>query len=129
MRIFQLSQLNEITERAINRFIKDVDEVSLEVIFLAVADIMATGTRDTCASTIESVNNLAAVLIDRIFSPNHVLEKDALITGSEVMNILSIPEGPEVGNILREISERERTGVFKSREDAIKWIMEKKKPH
>jgi poly(A) polymerase len=127
MRLLHLSQLDEITERAKIRLLKDVDGTSLEVLFLAVSDARATSMEDAYTETVKKVKCLATQLAERVLSFPYELQTEPIITTHEVMKIMDIPEGPEVGAILREIHERERTGLVNSREDVIQWLKKRKK--
>ena len=126
MRILQLLQLDKITGRAKHRFLRDVANVPLEVIFLAIADNKATGTESSYLRNSRGLHKLTEELIETVLSPDETCAEPA-VTGSDVMDILGIPRGPEVGNILKQIHDRERQGLFKNREDAIQWLKKKKK--
>lgn len=128
MRLLQLSQPAQITDRAKMRFLKDVEDVALEVILLAVSDAKAKGTDDVNAANGNTLNMLAKELAGMILSPSVESKKTAAISGHEVMKNLGISEGPQVGAVLREIHQGERAGFFESREDVIKWLKKKKKP-
>ncbi len=127
MRILQLSQLKEITERAKIRFLLDIEGVALEVLFLAVSDVQATSSDDSYMKTVVKVKKVAVEMLKRILEPACNLETKPLMTGYEVMKILEITEGEEVGGFLRQIRDRERKGLFKTGEDAVKWLKKQKK--
>lgn len=49
-----------------------------------------------------------------------------LISGRDVMRILRIPEGPEVGKVLREIEEKKLSGELITKADALQFLQAKK---
>ncbi len=127
MRIFHLTQLPTITARAKKRFMNDIKGVTLEVLLLALADVMAKGEQETHAEKIKATRNEVKELIRLFFTSPVTLTDHEKITGSDVMRLLNLAEGPDVGNILQEIHERERSGLIKSREEALAWLEHVKK--
>lgn len=127
MRILQLSLLQKITERAKVRLIRDIEEVFWEIILLAIADTMATGSGSAYAERVGGLKNIAIDLVHRRYSLSYETLARPLLTGCEVMAILAIAEGPEVGMLLKELYAREKDGLLNTREDAILWLQEKKK--
>ena len=122
MRILQLSLLENLTERAKIRFLMDMDGVELEVILLAAADVLSTGTDKRYMQTVDRVLDLCVELIDRIYNPDSNKKKIQLVTGDDIIQILKISEGRQVGLLLRKVWDLERSGTLKTRDDAIKWL-------
>ncbi len=122
MRILQLSLLENLTERAKIRFLMDMDGVALEVIILAAADVLSTGTDKRYLQTVDRVLAFCREMIDRIYNPDIKDKKLQLVTGDDIMQILKIPEGGQVGLLLRKVWDLERSGTLKTRADAIKWL-------
>jgi hypothetical protein len=44
------------------------------------------------------------------------------LNGHDVMRILDVPPGPEVGRILEELDVAIGTGEIRSKEDAVEWL-------
>ena len=130
MRILQLSLLQTITERAKVRLIRDCEEIFWELIVLAYADHLATGSfSDMTTATAEKIRGLCVALAEKRTSSTYAKESRPLLSGHDVQSILSLSEGPEVGKILSELYERERQGLCSTREEALTWLMTKKRSH
>jgi len=126
MRLLQLSQLSKITMRAKLRLLKDCKATALETLLLAVSDSMATSTDNAFAEKTEKVKYLVRELAEKVMLAPEEVHCAPILTGQEVMDLLGITEGPEVGAILREVFDRERAGLFNSRQDALEWLKQKK---
>jgi len=126
MRILQLSQLASITQRAKMRLMRDIKGVSLEVAFLAIADVQATSDAASYEVTRENVTEVAQQIVAAVLSNQGGMECEQPVTGREVMEILHIPEGPEIGSLIAEIQDRERSGLLQSKQEALSWIRQKK---
>jgi poly(A) polymerase len=126
MRLLQLARLARITDRAKARALRDMEDTALETLVLAMADSRATSTSPAHAAETGRIDALAAELMSGFFSPDAGLQAQPRVTGQDVMDILGIDEGPQVGEMLREISELERTGDLASKDDALQWLRKKK---
>ncbi len=121
MRVFNLLNLGHITTRAIERFIRDARDTAPEVILLAAADAMAKGgdlEEDKREKLIPFLGELMSIYIEKKESPDH----KELLTGRDVMQILNIAQGPEVGFFIGNLRELEAKGLCSTRDEAIAWI-------
>jgi poly(A) polymerase len=123
MRLLQLCLLDRPTERAKFRLLRDCDEVRLEVMLLAVADILATGSD---AGPHAKVQALAAELLEKALEPSYRQKSAPLITGRDIMKLLGIDEGPQVGRLLQELHRAEQEGRINTLEDAEAWLKAQK---
>lgn len=48
--------------------------------------------------------------------------KAPLLTGSDVMEILSLPPGPEVGRVMQRVEERRADGLLRTADEARTWL-------
>lgn len=126
MRLLQLAGLARITDRARARALRDMEDTAPETLVLAMADSRATSTSPGCAPETGRIDALAAELMSGFFSPDACLNAQSGVTGQDVMDILGIDEGPQVGVMLREIGELERTGDLASKDDALQWLRKKR---
>lgn len=51
---------------------------------------------------------------------------EKFVTGNDVMRLLKIASGPKVGQVLRQVEERQLEGKIKNRSDALKYLKLKK---
>lgn len=126
MRLLQLSLLEQPTERAKLRFVRDCEDVAVEVLLLAIADMMATSSDQAYLLRLETARALAAELLEKILDAPCVQDKDLLLTGKDIMDELDVEEGPRVGKLLHELNLAERQGRINTREEAMAWLKARK---
>lgn len=122
MRILHLALGTSITERAIIRLFHDIKLAPLEIMLLALADIEATGADVKYKNTRTRVRKIVKHLLERYNASRCAPSATALVNGKDIMRRMGIPEGPEVGIILREIAEQERKGLLNNRQEALSWL-------
>ena len=125
-RVFMLASLKEKTCRAKAHFFRAAGgESGVMLLCLALADARATrGGEDP-----ELLQTALEML--RFYYGEYVLKKpEPLMTGRQVMDAFHVPEGPEVGRVLRKMNEGVESGEIRDKKDAIafirKWLKEKK---
>ena len=125
-RVFMLASLRERSYRAKGHFFRAMGgESGLMLLCLALADARATrGGEDP---------ELYEVVLEmmRFYYGVYIKVKPApLMTGRQVMDAFRVPEGPQVGQILRKMNEGVETGAVRNRKEAVayikKWLKEKK---
>ena len=126
MRLLQLSLLEKPTERAKLRLLRDCEDVAVEVLLLAIADMMATSSDPVYLPGCKHAQTLAADLIEKALDLPCGLEKEQLITGSDIMSELDIDAGPRVGQLLQELHQSERQGRINTRDEALAWLRTRK---
>ena len=122
MRVLQLSMLEQPSQRAKLRLLRDCEDVAPEVVLLALADMMATSSDPAYLLGFETARAFAAELFENTLAPPCELENYQLLTGKDIMDVLGIDAGPQVGRILQELHRAERQGRIHSREEALSWL-------
>ena len=122
MRVLQLSMLEQPSQRAKLRLLRDCEDVAPEVVLLALADMMATSSDPAYLLGFETARALAAELFENTLAPPCELENYQLLTGKDIMDVLGIDAGPQVGRILQELHRAEWQGLIHSREEALSWL-------
>jgi len=126
MRLLQLSLLEQPTPRAKVRLVRDCEDVVVEVVLLAIADMMATSSDPAYLLRLESTRALAAELIKKFFETTLEQGNQQLLTGSDIMSELAIDSCPRVGQLLQELHRAEREGRINTRDEALAWLKTKK---
>ncbi len=121
MRPLQLAQTGKRpSRRAIYRYFLSTEETGLDIGLLSLADHLATfdGTGDET-----QWQNLISVVTELF---RHYFEQYAetvapepLINGRDLMQLLEIPAGPELGRLLRLVQEAQAAGELTTREEAL----------
>jgi len=122
MRVFNLSHLNKITNRAKYRFFTDLNYASLDTLVLAIADMLSTRKYSDVSKGQIPVLNLISDLMDYYFTHYSKEELEPLINGNEIMEMLNLETGERIGEILCLIANAERNGSISTREEAIRLI-------
>ncbi len=114
-----------VTDKGLRKFFNRVGPILPELLLLAIADrYSACGPAITEADLTDMKAGLIA-LWDKYKAYKIAVEaKPKLLTGKEIMDLLHIEPGPEVGRIMAEISEAQTNGELSSREAAITWLLQ-----
>jgi len=126
MRPGNLSQLKKITDRAIYRFLRDIDNETIDLLLLSLADrhsyIKETGRTEDYNVHKKFVYNM----IKKIFQQKEKNKKlPKIIDGNIVMKYFNLTPGPLIGKILEFVKENQITGKINTTEQAISLIKEK----
>lgn len=125
LRPFQLSQNNmPITQRALFRFFRDLEEELLLLLALAMADSYATCGPEITNDDLKQNENLLLFLTSEYkkYKEEKETKKIKLLDGNEIMNITGIKPGPELGRLIKELDEEIGIGVVKTKEEALEWV-------
>jgi poly(A) polymerase len=110
------------TNRAIYRYYRDTGEAAVGVLFLSLADHLATR-----GPTLDYVNwkmhtqTVAHVLSQR---PEGKKRPVRLIDGYDIMTILGLGPGPLVGELLELVQEAQAAGEVTTKDEALKLLIQ-----
>lgn len=118
----QLIKDKDVSEKAIMRFFRRIEEDVPELIILAMADrFSAIGPEITDDIVNENINGLT-VLLDKFNEIKGQIVIPKLVTGQDVMMTLNIPASPKVGKILNAVKEAQINSEIFTREEALEYI-------
>jgi putative nucleotidyltransferase with HDIG domain len=120
MRILNLSR--ETKESALKRLVNQMGDETPLLVFLTIADKEAS--RGILSIQIDDVVEDHCLRVLKLFKEKEIVHPPPLITGHDVM-ALGYPSGPEVGQILRFIQEKQVEGEIKTREEALEVLRER----
>ena len=123
MRPLQLAQDGKRpSRRAIYRYFRATEETGLDIGLLSLADHLATygGVGDEIAW-----HNLVTVIVElfrHYFNQyEDTVSPEPLINGRDLIHLLKIPAGPEIGRILRLVQEAQAAGELTTRKEALEF--------
>ncbi len=121
----QLTQSELPSHRAIYRYFRDTGEAGIDILFLSLADHLATrGPQLEMAQWQQHCQLVNYVLAQR--SEQAVLvAPPKLVDGHDLIDIFSLEPGPEIGEFLEQVREAQASGELASREEAISYIRER----
>ncbi len=118
--LWLIAEGRQPTRRAVYRFFRATGQAGLDICLVTLADFLATydGTGDggEWSELIDLVVNLLGFYFEQY---DDVIKPTPLLNGHEVIQILNIQPGPEVGRILRLIEEAQAVGEISTRSEAI----------
>jgi poly(A) polymerase len=140
MRPGNLSEASRLTERAIHRFFRDLSEEGVDTLLLSLADrysyLKILPERDKelgwemSKKSIKKNEQTVRKMLTRYYYHKEKVLPEPLVRGNEIMERFNLPQGPQIGKLLRRVGEAQAGGKLKNKEDAfqfLKKILEKEK--
>jgi len=122
LRPVQMSPDGFPSPRAIYRYFRDTGEAGIDILFLSLADHLATrGPHLNLAQWKEHARVVEYVLAQR-FQEESLVVPPKLVDGHDLINIFGMSPGPEIGRILEAVREAEAAGELATREQALSYI-------
>lgn len=124
MRVHGLAMLvrsgEQISRRAIYRFFQAAGAAGVDVCLLSLADTRATYGAALPADAWEAELVVCRTLLEAYWErPAEVVSPPRLVSGTDLMEQLSLPAGPMIGTILANIREAQAAGEVSSRDEAL----------
>ena len=119
LRPVQLGQKGPPSRRALYRYFRDCGDAATEVLFLSLADHLATvGPRVSIYGWRDHVS-LINYMLSKRYEEETLLRPPRLVTGHDLMSELGLEPGPLVGRLLETVREAQAAGEVSSREEAL----------
>ena len=127
MRPLLLGQAGEPpSRRAIYRFFRDCKEAGVDICLLSLADTLATyGSALPQQVWITQLDTIRVLLEGWWERSNEQIAPLPLINGDDLMQILNLPEGPLIGQLLEDLREMQASGDINNREQAEAYVRER----
>ena len=126
LRPVQMSSGKEFpTQRAIYRYFRDTDGLGIDILFLALADYLAT-----CGPLVKMEEwEEYCQLMNYILAGNERQQTDILpvklVDGHDLMNIFGLTPGPLLGKFLASVREAQASGELSDKEGALAFVEKK----
>lgn len=112
------------TEKSIIRFIRKINEDTIDLIELARADrLSAQGEAITKDIVEKNLQNLEILKEKYIQISPKLKEMPKLIDGNKIMEILKIQPSPKLKEIIEEIKELQLEGKINNKDEAIQFVL------
>jgi poly(A) polymerase len=122
LRPMQMSQQGLPSHRAIYRYFRDTGEAGIDILFLSLADHLATrGPRLSLAGWQEHAEIVNYVLTQR-FQEETLVTPPKIVDGHDIMNIFGVSPGPKVGELVEAVREAQASGELATREEALAYL-------
>jgi poly(A) polymerase len=109
-----------VTRRAIYRFFRAIGDAGVEVVLLSLADHLSTWGPNLQPDRWARRLGVAQVLLAHYFERKEETVAPApLVTGRDLMDVLGLRQGPEVGRLLEAVREAQAADEVHTRDEAL----------
>ncbi len=123
LRLWQMGGEEGIpSRRAIYRYFRDTGDVGIDIIFLSLADFLATRGPDLDVHEWKQHCRLVEYILTQREEEKSIVSPPKLIDGHDLMNIFGLKPGPKVGEILGAVGEAQGAGEIGTREEALTFV-------
>ena len=122
LRPLQMSNTGFPTRRAIYRYFRDTGETGIDILFLSLADHMATRGPHLDILEWQEHAKLVEYVLSQRFQEESVITPPKLIDGHDLINIFDLSAGPKIGELLEALRETQASGELYTREEALDYI-------
>ena len=112
------------TPRAVHRYYRELQDVAIDTIYLAMADYLAAKGPEIVADHWASHARMLADLLEAGRERAPARGPQRLLTGHDLMQHLELPPGPRIGRLLEQIDEARAGGEIATREEALALAFE-----
>ncbi len=121
----QMGQGELPTHRAIYRYFRDSVEAGIDILFLSLADHLATrGPQLNLAHWQEHAQMVEYVLAQH-FEQERLVVPAKLVDGHDLIRIFGLSPGPKMGQLLEAVREAQASGEVATREEALAYIRDR----
>jgi poly(A) polymerase len=122
LRPVQMANEGLPTSRAIYRYFRDTESAGIDILFLALADYLATHGPELDIEEWQQHNQLIGyIMAERLKQEAEVLPAK-LLDGHDLMTVFGLRPGRLVGELLAEVREAQAAGELSTREEAIALV-------
>ena len=107
------------TPRAVHRYYRDLGDVAVDTIYLAMADYLAAKGPEIVADRWANHARMLADLLQAGSEQAPAKGPQRLVTGHDLMRSLNLTPGPRIGSLLEQIDEARAAGEVSTREEAL----------
>lgn len=119
----QINQQNEPpTRRAIYRYFRDTGDAGIDILFLSLADHLATRGPHLDTSHWQEHVQVVEYMISQRFEEESITSPPRLVDGHDIINIYGMSPGPRIGEILEAVREAQASGELTNRQEALSFI-------
>jgi len=122
LRPTQLTHENLPSRRALYRYFRDTGDAALDVLFLSLADHLATRGPLVEPELWQEHAKLVEYVISQYYNTEELVSPPKLIDGHDLITLFNLKPGPRVGEFLEAAREAQASGEISNREQALDYI-------
>ncbi len=118
----QMSHDELPSHRAIYRYFRDTGEAGIDILFLSLADHLAT--RGPCLNLAQWQEHTQMVeyILSQHFREGSLVVPPKLVDGHDLINIFGMRPGAKIGEFLEAVREAQASGELTTRDEALSYI-------
>jgi len=120
----QMSQEGLPSHRAIYRYFRDTEGAGIDILFLSLADHLASRGPKLDLAGWQEHARLVEYVLTQHFEQERVATSPKLVSGHDLIDIFGLSPGPKIGKLLEAVREAQASGEITSREEALSYIRE-----
>ncbi|HSA06597.1 MAG TPA: HD domain-containing protein [Candidatus Gastranaerophilales bacterium] len=115
--------MENVSEKALMRFFRKISDNTPDLLLLALSDRLSARGPDITEELVEkNVSGIYTLLQKYKEAGEDIKNLPKLISGKEVMELLAIPRGKQVGNVLKALKEEQISGNINTKEEALDFV-------
>ncbi len=122
LRPLQMSHEGLPTHRAIYRYFRDTGEAGIDILFLSLADHLATRGTHLDPAQWQAHTQIIEYVLTRHMEEEGLSVPIKLIDGHDLIKIFGLSPGPGVGELLEAVREAQAAGEITTRQQALDYI-------
>ena len=128
LRPTQMSHEDIPSQRAIYRYFRDTGDTGIDILFLSLADHLATRGAELDMMQWREHCRMVEYVLNKQSEEESLTAPLKLIDGHDIIRAFGMNQGPRVGQLLEAVKEAQATGEVNSRQQAIdyakRWLDE-----
>jgi poly(A) polymerase len=122
LRPMQMSHEGFPTRRAIYRYFRDTGEAGIDLLFLCLADHLATRGSYLDLAQWQEHAQVVEYVLNKHFEEESLSAPPKLIDGHDLIRIFGLSPGPRVGELLEALREAQAAGEVTTRQQALHYV-------
>jgi len=110
------------TQRAIYRYFRDTGDVGIDILFLALADYLASRGPLVHMDTWRKICQLVNYILTEQEKQKDRVTPPKLVDGHDLMNSFGLTPGPLIGKLLATVHEAQASGEITTKEEALTLV-------
>jgi hypothetical protein len=111
-----------ITDRAIHRFFRDLQEDGIAMLLVSLGDHLTYLTPKQRGKKRSDHEKTTVLMVNRYYNAREKIVPPKLITGHDVMTAFKLPPSPYIGELLEAVTDAQSDGTVKTKEDAMAFL-------
>ncbi len=118
----QISNYELPSHRAVYRYFRDTGEAGIAILFLSLADHLATRGPNLDLAEWQRHSKVTEYVLAQYFAEKTAVAPPKLIDGHDLINLFALSPGPSLRELLETVREAQAAGEVTTREEALACI-------